>query len=100
MFKNSFRYTLLKQATEALKANEITKEQYRAIRIACWRPNLLREIENRVIEDARASGLYADLLAAGVTDIDWDALAEFIREILEMILEFILSLMLKEKENG
>ena len=85
--KMSFRLALLTAAKKAYDSGEISKREYRRIRLASWRPKLLKKIETNVIESAVVAGVLPQKSIGDRSGIDWDQLIDFIRQLIEMIME-------------
>lgn len=87
--RSSFKSALLSAAEAEFNVGRITRFQLRLINAtALFRPWKIRQCEAFVVDEAVKAGKIGD--ASAVSDgFDWNALLEFIRELLPIILEII-----------
>jgi len=84
---------LRSEAALALDEGTITHREYRQVRaFSRLRPRKTQDVMELVQREATAQGLVA--ATAKVDEIDWSAIAAFIKEILPVIIEFIQALVL------
>ncbi len=83
-----FRRVLLEAARAGQTEGTITGPELRLIRRTMWlRPRVASELHRRCCGLAYAEGKVEGDVQPG--DIDWDALLEWLKELLPLILEFI-----------
>jgi hypothetical protein len=83
----SFRRSLIKAAEEAHRDGEITRGELFKIRIASLSQPSLRKMQQSIVEQATFEGKIVAGTPVGA--IDWNALLQFIKEALPVILEII-----------
>ena len=92
----NFYQAVLKAGIEAYDAGEISLADLRKIRRVRFRPFArahLRELELTVAEDAVLAGRLKPSAIDRPSEINWDSLLDFLRELLDLILAFITSLL-------
>jgi hypothetical protein len=83
-----FKRALLQAASQERAAGNLTGWELMRVRVAvAMRPARVLEAQSMVVEQACAAGLMQD--AADLDGFDWEALLEFIRQLLPLILEII-----------
>lgn len=88
----NFKVVLQRAAEEAFEGGEINRWELARIRLAiAFRPRAVAEVQGCVIDEACQAGkMTRDAAAAADGDgFDWNALLEFIRNLLPLILEII-----------
>jgi hypothetical protein len=88
----NFKAALQQAAEDACQAGEISRWELARVRLAiAFRPRAVAEVQGCVVDEAcRAGKMSADAAAAADGDgFDWNALLEFIRNLLPLILEII-----------
>jgi hypothetical protein len=89
-----FKQAILKGADTAREEGIITARQRRAVTRCCRHPVRLFFLRKWVTDAGVAMGAISPKAATNPNEIDWDALLEFIKELMPLILEFIEMLML------
>lgn len=86
----SFKTALEKAAVDAYKAKQISRWDLARIRMALtFRPQAMAECQSCVVDQACSDGLMRGPDAAFKEGFDWNALLEFIKQLLPLILEII-----------
>lgn len=84
----SFRKNLLQAATEERNAGNISRWQMMQLRVATLRPQVMEQLEELATQEAVIYGA-----TKSSQEIDWDSLLDFLKEILPLLLEFIMALL-------
>jgi hypothetical protein len=85
--RKTMRRAMAELAKDAQEAGDITRrDRNRLNRAAFFHHD---ELESLVLEEAVAAGVLAPESAAAPQEIDWDALREFLKELLSFLLEIL-----------